>query len=152
MAFWAWVSTRLVRLLLPRGMATARNVASSTVHQVLVIEDDVDIRESLMDFLEDHGYQPVGAGHGQEALQKLGGADLRPCLIILDLMMPVMDGRTFRQQQLMRPGLSEIPVLIMSASREVEKTAKELGTVGHLPKPLDLPTLLEVVRDHCVPA
>jgi CheY-like chemotaxis protein len=133
-------------------MTTARNVASGAVHQVLVVEDDVDIRQSLMDFLEDHGYQPVGAGHGQEALQKLGGADLRPCLIILDLMMPVMDGRTFREHQLLRPGLSEIPVLIMSASREVEQTARELRTAGHLPKPLNLPELLEVVRDHCVPA
>jgi CheY-like chemotaxis protein len=125
--------------------------ASASVHPVLVIEDDVDIRESLMDFLEDHGYQPVGAVHGQEALQKLGGADLRPCLIILDLMMPVMDGRTFREQQLQRPGLSEIPVLIISASHEAEETAKELGTVGHLAKPLNLRALLERVRDHCVP-
>ena len=141
---------------------TARNVASggaafttkvsAAPHQVLVVEDDVDIRQSLMDFLEDHGYQPVGAVHGQEALQKLGGADLRPCLIILDLMMPVMDGRTFREQQLLRPGLSQIPVLIMSASQQVEQTARELGTVGHLPKPLNLPALLEVVRDLCVPA
>ena len=53
-------------------------------HQVLVIEDDFDIRESLMDFLEDHGYRPVGAAHGREALKKLGAPGLRPCLIILD--------------------------------------------------------------------
>ena len=119
-------------------------------HQVMVIEDDFDIRESLMDFLEDHGYQPVGAIHGQEALQKLGGANLRPCMIILDLMMPVMDGRTFREQQLQRPGLSEIPVLIISASKDAERTAEELHT-GHLTKPVNLKVLLQVVRHHCVP-
>ena len=119
-------------------------------HQVLVIEDDFDIREGLMEFLEDHGYRPVGAIHGQEALQKLGGADLRPCLIILDLMMPVMDGRTFREQQLQRPGLCEIPVLIISASKDAERTAKELRT-SHLTKPVNLTVLLQVVRQHCMP-
>jgi CheY-like chemotaxis protein len=120
-------------------------------HQVLVIEDDIDIRESLMDFLEDNGYATVGAVHGQEALQKLGGSDLRPCMILLDLMMPVMDGRTFREQQLQQPGLSEIPVIIVSASKEAEQTAKDLHTAGHLPKPLDLKELLQIVRNHCAP-
>ena len=124
---------------------------ATDTHQVLVVEDDFDIRESLMDFLEDHGYQPVGAIHGREALQKLGGADLRPCLIILDLMMPVMDGRMFREQQLQQPGLSEIPVLIISASKDAEWTARELHTAGHLPKPVNLKALLRVVRDHCMP-
>ena len=119
-------------------------------HQILVIEDDFDIREGLLDFLQDHGYQPVGAIHGQEALHKLGGADLRPCLIILDLMMPVMDGRMFREQQLQRPGLSEIPVLIISAAKDAERTAKELCT-GHLTKPVNLKVLLQVVRQHCAP-
>jgi CheY-like chemotaxis protein len=131
-------------------MVTTATIATD-VHQVLVVDDDFDIREGLMDFLEDHGYQPVGAIHGQEALQKLGGADLRPCLIILDLMMPVMDGRTFREQQLQRPGLSEIPVLILSASKDAERTAEELHTAGHLPKPVNLKVLLQVVRDHCMP-
>ena len=129
---------------------TAAPIATAA-HQVLVIEDDFDIRESLMDFLEDHGYQPVGAIHGQEALQKLGGADLRPCLIILDLMMPVMDGRTFREQQMQRPGLCEIPVLIISASKDAERAARELHTAGHLSKPVNLQRLLQVVRDHCMP-
>ena len=120
-------------------------------HQVLVVEDDVDIRECLMDFLADNGYEPVGAVHGQEALQKLGGADVRPCMILLDLMMPVMDGRTFREHQLQQPGLSQIPVVIVSASREAEQTAKDLNTAGHLPKPLNLKTLLQILRNLCVP-
>jgi CheY-like chemotaxis protein len=123
----------------------------TAAHQVLVVEDDVDIREGLMDFLEDHGYQPIGAVHGQEALNKLCGPDLRPCLIILDLMMPVMDGRTFREQQLREPALSKIPVVIVSASREAAQTAKDLHTAAHLPKPLNLQALLRVVRNHCVP-
>jgi CheY-like chemotaxis protein len=120
-------------------------------HQVMVVEDDVDIREGLMDFLEDNGYQPVGALNGDEALRMLGGAAVRPCMILLDLMMPVMDGRTFREQQLRQPGLADIPVLIVSASKEAEQTAKDQGTAGHMAKPLDLKELLRVVRDHCVP-
>jgi CheY-like chemotaxis protein len=121
----------------------------TVAHQVLVVEDDVDIRESLMDFLEDHGYKPVGAAHGQEALRKLATPDLRPCMILLDLMMPVMDGRTFRERQLEQPGLSNIPVVIISASREAEQTARDLKMAGHFPKPLNLQALLQLVRDLC---
>jgi CheY-like chemotaxis protein len=117
----------------------------------MVIDDDVDVREGLMDFLEDNGYQPVGAVHGREALQKLGGSSVRPCVILLDLMMPVMDGRTFREQQLQLPELSAIPVLIVSASKEAEQTAKDLHTAGHLTKPLNLEELLRIVRGYCVP-
>jgi CheY-like chemotaxis protein len=119
------------------------------MRQVLVVEDDFDIRESLMGFLEDHGYQPIGAAHGQEALQKLGGPDLRPCMILLDLMMPIMDGRAFRERQLQQPGLSQIPVVIISASAEGEQTARELNMAAHFPKPLNLKALLQVVRDLC---
>jgi two-component system, OmpR family, response regulator CpxR len=120
-------------------------------HKVLVVEDDIDIRESLMGFLEDNGYETVGAVHGQDALQKLGGTGERPCMILLDLMMPVMDGRTFLEQQLQQPALSQIPVLIVSASRDAEQTAKDMHTAGHLAKPLNLKQLLAIVRSHCVP-
>jgi CheY-like chemotaxis protein len=117
-------------------------------HQVLVVEDDEEIRESLLDFLEEHGYQAVGAVHGRDALDKLGGPDLRPCLIVLDLMMPVMDGGTFRNEQLRDPKLSGIPVVVISAYKDVDARAEGLGTV-HLKKPLDLRELLKTVQEHC---
>jgi CheY-like chemotaxis protein len=120
-------------------------------HQVLVIDDDEDIRESLIDFLEDHGYQVFGAAHGHDALQKLGQPDLRPCVIILDLMMPVMDGKGFRQEQLRHPELSSIPVIIMSAYKDFAHAAMQLQVTDCLPKPLNLNTLLRVMREHCAP-
>jgi DNA-binding response OmpR family regulator len=116
-------------------------------HQVLVVDDDQDIRESLMDFLQDHGYQPLGATHGRDALEKLGKSTERPCLIILDLMMPIMDGKTFREQQLRDPELSRIPVVVISAYRDVAVTG--LQVTSHIPKPLNLTALLDVVRAHC---
>jgi CheY-like chemotaxis protein len=64
-----------------------------TAHRVLVVEDDLEIRESMMEILEEHGYEPVGAENGLEALDKLRSSGPLPCLILLDLMMPRMDGR-----------------------------------------------------------
>jgi DNA-binding response OmpR family regulator len=118
-------------------------------HEVLIVEDDQDIRESLMDFLEDHGYTPVGATHGRDALDKLGASPQRPCLIILDLMMPIMDGKTFRETQLRDPELSRIPVVVISA--QGGDPTGELQVKDHLPKPLNLSALLAVVRTHCAP-
>jgi CheY-like chemotaxis protein len=118
-------------------------------HEVLVVDDDQDIRESLMDFLQDHGYTPVGAEHGLDALAKLGSSLQRPCLIILDLMMPVMDGRSFRAAQLRDPELSQIPVVVISAQGGA--STKELQVRDHLPKPLNLSALLAVLRTHCAP-
>lgn len=120
---------------------------SSAQHQILVVDDEEMIRDSLVEFLDEHGYQAVGAVNGQDALQKLGG--LRPCLIILDLMMPVMDGHAFRQQQLSDPELSTIPVLILSAYHDVAKSASALAVADHLSKPLKLHDLLMLVQKHC---
>ena len=121
------------------------------LHQIFVVDDDEDIREGLMDFLEDHGYEPIGAADGKEALQLLGAAAQPPCVIILDLMMPVMDGRSFREAQLQDPQLSGIPVIVISAYKDGEDTARQISVADYLPKPLDLNALLEVVQSHCVP-
>jgi len=64
-------------------------------------------------------------------------------------MMPVMDGRSFREQQLQTPELAGIPVVVFSAYRDVAKTAGELNATGHLAKPLDLTALLQTVQRHC---
>jgi len=120
-------------------------------HQIFVVDDDEDIREGLMDFLEDNGYEPVGAADGREALRLLGTAAQRPCVIILDLMMPVMDGRSFREAQLRDPALSDIPVIVISAYKDGEDTARQINATTYLPKPLDLDALLGLVKTHCVP-
>src|SRR5690348_4685219 len=118
-------------------------------HRIFVVEDEEMIRESIVEFLGEQGYDAVGAADGQEALDKLDGAHPRPCLILLDLMMPVMDGRSFREHQLQIPELAQIPVVVFSAYQDVAKTAIDLHAVGHLAKPLRLPDLLRTVRRHC---
>jgi CheY-like chemotaxis protein len=119
-------------------------------HRIFVVEDEEMIRESIVEFLDDNGYEAVGARDGREALQKLGASsDAPPCLILLDLMMPVMDGRTFREHQLQLPQLAAIPVIVFSAYRDLATAASEMNAAGHLEKPLRLPDLLRKVRQHC---
>ena len=119
---------------------------------LLIVEDDQDIRESLVEFMKDHGYRVVAARDGREALDHLLHARERPFLIVLDLMMPVMDGQEFRAQQLRNPELSDIPVLLISAYRDVEERAAELGRLPFLRKPFNLGHLLEEVQARYPPS
>jgi CheY-like chemotaxis protein len=115
---------------------------------VLIIEDDVDTRDMLAKFLQLEGYDVQLASNGRQALD-LFSSGVNACVIVLDLMMPVMDGRSFREQQLQNPGLATIPTIVFSAYRDVAKTAGELNAAGHLAKPLKLPDLLRTVRQYC---
>lgn len=117
-------------------------------HSVLVVEDNQDMRDTLVEFLQTFGYPAIGAEHGQDALDKLKGMDSNPCIILLDLMMPVMDGQTFRTEQRADPQLANIPVVVISAYRDVERQANDLAA-GFLQKPVRLETLLETARKHC---
>ena len=117
---------------------------------VLVVEDDDLIRDSLLDVLRDHGYDAHGARDGQEALDKLAELhDSLPCLIVLDLMMPGMDGREFRRRQLADPVLAKIPIIVISAFRDLDSIAKELAPVGYFKKPLKLSDFLQIIRNYC---
>lgn len=120
-----------------------------SAHKIMIVDDEPMIRESLVEFLEDHGYEAVGAADGRDAMSKLNGSGPLPSLILLDMMMPFMDGRAFREVQMATPGLSRIPVIVFSAYRDLERTAEELQAVAHLPKPLKLQDLLRLVRQHC---
>ena len=116
---------------------------------VMVVEDDETIRDSLIEFLADKGYATKGAPDGKEALDALAADPVQPCLIVLDLMMPVMDGWTFRAEQMRDPHLSQIPVIVISAYRDLSQQVKDLGLIGYLKKPLDLTKLLAIVEQHC---
>jgi CheY-like chemotaxis protein len=118
-------------------------------HRIFVIEDEEMIRDSIVEFLGEQGYDAIGAADGRDALDKLDGSSPRPCLILLDLMMPVMDGQSFRQRQLQIPDLAQIPVVVFSAYQDVAKTAVAMNAAGHLHKPLKLPDLLRTVQRHC---
>jgi len=115
---------------------------------VLVVDDDRDIRDSLIETLEDHGYAAIGAGNGVEAIDVLRTHAERPCLILLDLMMPVMDGRGFREEQLKHPAWAGIPVIVVSAYGDVEAQAGELA-VDFLRKPLATRPLIAAVARRC---
>lgn len=122
---------------------------NTTNHPVLVVDDDEMIRESIVDFLQDKGYQPIAAVHGRDALDKLDRASPLPCLIVLDLMMPVMDGISFRHEQLQDPRLAGIPVVVVSAYRDAREQAASVHAAACLQKPLKLADLLRVVEKYC---
>jgi len=114
---------------------------------VLVVDDHDIIRESLADLLSDEGYRVVTAVDGAEALDKLRQPP-RPCLILLDLMMPVINGQQFYEQKQLDPVLSSIPVVVMSADRDVQQKAISCGG-EYLAKPVRLETVLCAVARHC---
>jgi DNA-binding response OmpR family regulator len=124
----------------------------NTARRVLVVDDDDDIRAGLAEFLEDHGFEVVTARDGRDALDKLTGADVCPCVIILDLMMPNMNGKQFREEQLCHPRLADIPVVLISAHADVAGTRRDVPGAAFLPKPLDMTALLQMVRAHSAPS
>jgi CheY-like chemotaxis protein len=107
---------------------------------ILVIEDDLAIRSLLVDVLVDDGYEVQAASDGEEALAILEG--WLPDLIILDQLMPRMDGTAFRAEQRSRPHLATIPTLLLSAIRDLPEQARDLDVAATMPKPFNLDELL----------
>ncbi|HEX3902296.1 MAG TPA: response regulator [Polyangia bacterium] len=117
---------------------------------VLVVDDDASIRESLADLLGDEGYRVKTATNGAEALGLLRPpAELRPCVILLDLMMPIMNGHQFYAEQQRDPALASIPIVVISADSNVAEKAPAFGG-EYLSKPVRLETVLGVLDRHCV--
>jgi CheY-like chemotaxis protein len=109
--------------------------------RVLIVEDDRDIREELAALLEENDYCVLLADHGLHALEVMRAGN-RPDAIILDLMMPVMDGWEFREHQKSDPNLAPIPVIVTTASeRSVDATV-------FLSKPIDRDALLRALEQH----
>ncbi len=126
-----------------------RGEAANTAPSILIVEDDVDVREALADVLGDAGYHAAQVGNGAEALAYLNRAKVLPRLILLDLMMPTMDGYQFRIEQERVPRLADIPVVVVSAARNGEALAAPIRPLMFLGKPVDLKRLLKVVRPLC---
>jgi CheY-like chemotaxis protein len=116
---------------------------------VLIIEDDEAIRTSLDDVLVSEGYTVFGAANGKIALGMLDSLP-RPALLLLDLMMPTMNGYDFSDLIRTKTDSSEFPIIVMSASRDGEQFARTKGYT-FLKKPLDVDVLLKVVKDFCAP-
>jgi CheY-like chemotaxis protein len=117
---------------------------------VLVVEDDAEVRDTMVTLLEHEGYRAVGAANGQEAFALIRSG-IRPCLILLDLGMPVMDGREFRATQLRDEKLAIIPVVVFSARPDAEEIATSISAVAALKKPVRFEHLRRLLREHCLP-
>ena len=115
---------------------------------VFIVEDDVDTREMLGRFLELEGYRVETAANGKLALERLGSG-VGPCVILLDLMMPVMDGWQFRQAQVQDRSLAGIPVIVVSAAGR--ERLEKIHADAYLSKPVDLDELLGCVTQFCRP-
>jgi CheY-like chemotaxis protein len=115
---------------------------------VMVIDDDEDIRAGLSGLLEADGFRVVAFGDGKQGLAYLSDGEL-PCLILLDLMMPVMDGWRFRIEQVMNPALASVPVIVITAGGTAGQ-GPDLG-VEVVAKPFDSAVLMAMVRRHCGP-
>jgi CheY-like chemotaxis protein len=122
--------------------------SSRPTDPILIVEDDPDTREAIGIGLQAEGYTVMTAPDGLEALELLDRG-VRPCLILLDLMMPVMDGVHFRIEQLNRPEIAAIPVVVVSAFGQLTR-AKWLRASDYLPKPIDFDRLLAIVDRVCV--
>ena len=115
-------------------------------HCILVIEDDHATRDSITQALSGEGFQVVGSGDGADALAKL--ASIQPCLILLDLMMPQMDGWQFMDELRIHPGYSRIPVVVVSAYG-TRDGVRSVGAADYLRKPFEFPILLNLVERYC---
>ena len=122
---------------------------SSCSQIVLIVDDDRNVAEALLDVLESEGYEVQTADNGRAALDQLR-AGLRPCAILLDLMMPVMDGWDFRHAQMNDAKLREIPVVVISAAGFSAETVRaQFGGAGYLTKPFELGSFVATVRQFC---
>lgn len=120
---------------------------TQSARTVMVVDDDADMRDAVVEILADAGFRAIAAGNGQEALEMLLGADERPSLILLDLMMPVLDGWQFCAAQQRDPALADVPVVLMSAG--AAPTQGEIsGVAAVVQKPFEIETLLQVIAEH----
>lgn len=116
--------------------------------RILLIEDDKDIREALVEFLEDSGFRVSTASDGHQALMQLRSGT-PPCLVILDLLLPYMDGFELRREMLAEPRLAGIPVVVTTALSAEFRRENTLQALAYLSKPIDTGRLMELVRSQC---
>jgi CheY-like chemotaxis protein len=129
--------------------ATGCSLGSSTHrHEVMLVEDDPDANAALECLLRAHHFEVVVAFDGQQALERLR-AGPRPSVILLDVMMPRMDGHAFRAAQRADPAFAAIPVIVFSGGYDVRSIAEQLGARTYLTKPVDAQRLLDAVRRCC---
>jgi CheY-like chemotaxis protein len=116
---------------------------------ILIVDDDRAVLDAVTELLQNEGYNVATARDGRAALEHLRGG-LRPCVILLDLMMPGMDGWDFRQEQLRQDDLKDIPVVIITGAGFSDTSVKaQFGAIEFVPKPPAPAALLDAVRRSC---
>jgi CheY-like chemotaxis protein len=116
---------------------------------VMLVDDDADMRDALATLLEEQHYDVVQAANGAEALRLLENGQANCNIILLDLMMPVMNGWDFRLHQKQRPALSNIPVVLMSSGAQIAFAVDGLDVAAYVSKPVEIADLIEKVQRHC---
>jgi CheY-like chemotaxis protein len=117
---------------------------------VLIVDDDDAMRGMVALWLQTAGYEVQTAPNGRAALASLD--QHAPCVIVLDLMMPVMSGWQFREAQLQRDEVAQIPVIVLSGHHNAQSEAQTLGAAAWVGKPIDVDRLINTVRHFCLPA
>jgi CheY-like chemotaxis protein len=115
---------------------------------ILIVDDDAAMRDAMRSLLEEEGYRVATANDGREALRILL-AGLSPCVIVMDMVMPVMDGVAFRTEQLKHPPIAAIPFIAYSGVIDVRRAAEQLGAAGYIEKPSEFQYVLSIIRQHC---
>jgi CheY-like chemotaxis protein len=113
---------------------------------VMIVEDDDDIRAMMQLLLKSHGYETMTASNGQEALDQMRGR--KPCMVLLDINMPLVSGWEFRERQLKDPDLAAVPVVCLTALFDPEDVVRRLG-IPCLGKPAHFPSVMHEVETAC---
>jgi len=131
-------------------LASASNgmVGPQACKRVLVVDDERDIQETIAEVLADRDYDAMAASNGQDALEQLHAMDEKPCVILLDLTMPVMNGFEFRAAQQADPALRGIPVIVVTANFQAADVT-DLAAAAFVRKPFDPDALLDMVSAAC---
>jgi two-component system, sensor histidine kinase and response regulator len=113
--------------------------------KILIVDDEEDLRDSLVDFFQDEGFEVTTAANGAEALQQLADSEL-PCVVLLDLLMPVLDGNQVYSEMQRDPRLAKVPVIVSTSD-----PSRAPPGLLIMKKPVNLPRLLSTVKQHCRP-
>ena len=124
--------------------------SETTSFSVLVVEDDAYTRDTLTEVLEKDGFAVQTASNGRDAFEVLHSASTKPCVILLDMMMPVMDGWEFRKAQRNDPELASIPVAVFSAQPNIEAAARFVEAAACFRKPLSVDDLIDTLDSLCL--
>ncbi|MBA2541678.1 MAG: response regulator [Deltaproteobacteria bacterium] len=118
---------------------------------VLIVEDDLDIREALEAVLVHHGFSTFAAENGEVALDRMRSDATRPYVILLDVVMPVMDGHELHRNLRGDPELCDIPIVLLTAHSRGDDDARAMQADGFLKKPCDRDTLVAMINRFCKP-